>query len=81
LAIGMAFLADPGVPRPPLSTRLALPFDRSDWLLVAVFAAFLATILALQGSLVSRGRTDLGGMAVCEQRTFPPLSLFFLAVH
>ena len=78
----MAFLADPGVPRPPLSTRLALPFDRSDWLLViVVFAAFLATILSLQGSPVSRERTDLGGAAVCEQQTFPSLGLFFLAVH
>ncbi|MGZ5912643.1 MAG: hypothetical protein ACXWLB_22420 [Reyranella sp.] len=78
----MAFLADPGVPRPPLSTRLVLPFHRSDWLLVVViFAAFLATILSLQGSLVSRERTGLVGTAVCEQRTLPPLSLFFLAVH
>ena len=78
----MAFLADPGGPRPPLSTRLVLPFHRSDWLLVVViFAAFLATILSLQGSLVSRERTGLGGTAVCEQRTFPPLGLFFLAVH
>jgi hypothetical protein len=78
----MAFLADPGVPRPPLSTRLTLPFHRSDWLLVVViFAAFLAAILSLQGSLASRERADLGGTAVCEQRTFPPLGFFFLAVH
>jgi hypothetical protein len=78
----MAFLADPGVPRPPSSTRLVLPFDRSDWLLVVViFAAFLAVILSLQGSLTSRERADLGGTAVCEQRTFPPLNFFFLAVH
>ncbi len=78
----MAFLADPGVPRPPSSTRLVLPFDRSDWILVVViFAAFLAVILSLQGSLTSRERADLGGSAVCEQRTFPPLNFFFLAVH
>jgi hypothetical protein len=78
----MAFLADPGVPRPPLSTRLVLPLQRSDWLLVAViFAAFLAITLSLQGSLVSRERIGLGGTAVCEQRTFPLPSLFFLAVH
>jgi hypothetical protein len=77
----MAFLADPGVPRPPSSTRLVLPFDRSDWLLVVVFAALLATILSLQGSLASRERTDLHGLAVCEKQTFPPLGFFFLAVH
>jgi hypothetical protein len=78
----MAFLAEPGVPRPPSSTRLVLPFDRGDWLLVVViFAAFLAAILSLQGSLASREPTDLGGMAVCEKQTFPPLGLFFLAIH
>jgi hypothetical protein len=77
----MAFLADPGVPRPPSSTRLVLPFDRTDWLLVVVFAAFLAAILSLQGSLVIRERTDLGGTAVCEQRAFHPLGFFFLAIH
>jgi hypothetical protein len=77
----MAFLADPGVPRAPSSTRFVLPFERRDWLLVVViFAAFLAAILSLQGSLASRERTDLGGTAVCEQRTFP-LGFFFLAVH
>jgi hypothetical protein len=75
----MAFLADPGVPRPPLS-RLALPFDWSDWLPI-LFAAFLATFLMVQGSLASRDRTDGRGMAVCQQQTFPPLSLFFLAAH
>jgi hypothetical protein len=81
LAIAMAFLADPGVPRPLPSTRLALPFDRSDWIPVVVtFAAFLVAILSLYGSLASRERTDLGGQAVCEQRTFPP-GLFFLALH
>jgi hypothetical protein len=78
----MAFLADPGVPRPPSSTRLVLPFDRTDWLLVVViFAAFLAAILSLQGSLVIKERTDLGGTAVCEQRAFHPLGFFFLAIH
>ena len=77
----MAFLADPGVPRPPSSTRLVLPFDRTDWLLVVVFAAFLATILSLQGTLASRERSDLRGMAVCEKQTFPPLNFFFLAIH
>jgi hypothetical protein len=77
----MAFLADPGVPRPPLSTRLVLPFDRSDWLLVVAFAVFLATILFLQGSLASRERADFRDTAVCEQQTFPPLNFFFLAIH
>ena len=77
----MAFLADPGVPRPPSSTRLVLPFDRTDWLLVVVFAAFLATILSLQGTLASRERSDLRGMADCEKQTFPRLNLFFLAIH
>ena len=78
----MAVLADPGGPRPPLSTRLFLPFHRSDWLLVVViFAAFLATILSLQGSLVSRERTDTRGMGVCEQRSFLTPNFFFLALH
>ena len=78
----MAFLADPGLPRPPLSMRLALPFDRSDWLLVfVILAVFLAAILPLLGSPASRDRASLGVTAVCEQRTFPPPGLFFLAVH
>jgi hypothetical protein len=38
-------------------------------------------ILSLQGSLASRERMDLGGMAVCEKQTFPPLNFFFLAIH
>jgi hypothetical protein len=77
----MAFLADPGVPRPPSSTRLALPFDRSDWLPVIVFAALLTTILSLQGPLVDRQKGDLDGTAVCEQRAFLPLNFLFLAAH
>ncbi len=76
----MAFLADPGVPRPPLSTRLVVPFDWSDWLPV-VLAAFLATILLLQGALASRDQSDPGGLAVCQQQTFPALSFFLLAAH
>jgi hypothetical protein len=77
----MAFLADSGVPRPPSSTRLVLPFDRSDWLLFVVYAVFLTTVLSLQGSLASGERTDFGGTAVCERQTFPPLNFFFLAAH
>ena len=77
----MAFLADSGVPRPPSSTRLVLPFDRSDWLLVVVYAVFLTTILSLQGSLAGSEKADLGGTAVCEQRTFLPLNFLFLAAH
>jgi hypothetical protein len=77
----MAFLADPGVPRPPSSTRLVLPFDRSDWLPVIVFAALLTTILSLQGPLAGGEKADLGGTAVCEQRAFLPLNFFFLAAH
>ena len=77
----MAFLADPGDPRPPSSTRLALPFDGSDWLPVIIFAALLTTILALQGPLASGEKADLGGTTVCEQRTFLPLNVLFLAAH
>ena len=73
----MAFLADSGVPRPPSSTRLDLPFNRGDWLLVVAFAVFLATILVLQGSLASQGRSDFSATAVCER----PPNFFFLAVH
>jgi hypothetical protein len=77
----MAFLADPGVPRPPLSTRLVLPFDRSDWLIVVVFAAFLAATLSLQGMLANGDRADRSDTAVCEQHTFLPLNFLFLAAH
>ena len=77
----MAVLADPGGPRPPLSTRLDLLFDRSEWLIVVPFAAILATIVLLQGSIAGKERTDPRGTAVCEQRTFPASNLFFLALH
>jgi hypothetical protein len=77
----MAFLADPGDPRPPSSTRLALPFDGSDWLPVIFFAVLLTTILSLQGPLAGGEKADLGGTAVCEQRTFLPLNFLFLAAH
>jgi hypothetical protein len=80
LPIGMAFLADPGVPRPPFPTRLILPFDWSDWLPV-ILAAFLATSILLQGALTSRDQSDLRGLAVCQQQTFPSLGFFLLAAH
>ena len=76
----MAFLAEPGDPRPPLSTRFVLPFDRADWLLVVGFAAFLATIFLLQGYLATHDRTEFRDRAVCEQRTFLT-SGFFLRTH
>jgi len=75
----MAFLADPGDPRPPLvDAALPLPFDGSDWLPVIIFAALLTTILALQGPLARRrkGRSRRhGGFA--RQRTFLPLNFLF----
>ena len=77
----MAVLADPGGPRPPLSTRLDLLFDRSEWLIVVPFAVILATIVFLQGSIAGRERADPRGRAVCEQRTFLTPGLFFLALH
>jgi hypothetical protein len=77
----MAVLADPGGPRPPLSTRLDLLFDRSEWLIVVPFAAILATIVLLQGSIAGRDRADSLDRAVCEQRTFLTSNLFFLALH
>jgi len=80
LPIGMAFLADPGVPRPPFPTRLMLPFDWSDWLPV-ILAAFLATTLVLQALLTSQDQSDLRGLAVCQQQTFPSLGFFLLAAH
>ena len=77
----MAFLADPAVPRPPSPTRLVLPFNRSDWLIIVVFAAFLTATLALQGSLVGSEKVDLRDTAVCEQHSFLPLNFLFLAAH
>jgi hypothetical protein len=67
---------------PAIVDAACLPFHRSDWLLVVViFAAFLRQSSPARDSSGEPGRTDLGGTAVCEQRTFPPLGLFFLAVH
>lgn len=77
----MAFLTDPGVSRPPLSTRLVLPFERVDALLLAGSAALLATIFLVQGPLVSRDRIELSDTAVCQQRTFFSSSLLLLAAH
>jgi hypothetical protein len=77
----MAVLAESGGPRPPLSTRLDLLFDRSEWLIVVPFAVILVTIVFLQGSIAGRERTDPSGTAVCEQRTFLTPNLFFLALH
>jgi hypothetical protein len=67
----MAFLADPGVPRPTLSA----PF------VVVSFAAVLATIVLLQGSLAGRQRPLSLDTAVCEQQTFLTRSHFFLTLH
>ena len=77
----MAVLVDPGGPRPPLSTRLDLLFDRSEWLIVVPFAVILATIVFLQGSIAGSERADPRDTAVCEQRTFLTSNLFFLALH
>jgi hypothetical protein len=76
----MAVLADTGGPRPPLSTRLDLLFDRSEWLIVVPFAVILAAIVLLQGSIAGRERADSLDRAVCEQRTFLTPT-FFLALH
>jgi hypothetical protein len=75
----MAFSADPGVPCPP-SSRLALPFDRIEWLIVVPFAVILTTIVLLQGSIVGREQPDLA-TGVCERQAFPTSNLFFLALH
>lgn len=77
----MAVLVDPGGPRAPLSTRLYLLFDRSEWLIVVPFAVILATIVFLQGPIAGRERADSLDRAVCEQRTFLSSNLFFLAFH
>jgi hypothetical protein len=75
----MAFSADPSVPC-PRSSRLALPFDRIEWLIVVPFAVILATIVLLQGSIAGRERPDLA-TGVCERQAFPTPNLSFLALH
>ena len=74
----MAVLAESGGPRPPLSTRLDLLFDRSEWLIVVPFAVILAALVLVQGSIAGRERADALDRAVCEQRTFVTPNLFFL---
>jgi hypothetical protein len=74
----MAVLAESGGPRPPLSTRLDLLFDRSEWLIVVPFAMILAAIVLVQGSMADGQRADPLGRAVCEQRTLLTPNLFFL---
>lgn len=78
----MAFLADTGVPRPSLLSRLALRVDRTEWLIVAVYGAMLAVILAFTGSLAEGRQTASSDTAVCHQRvlTVAP-GLFFLPIH
>lgn len=82
VAIGMAFLADTGVPRPSPRLYLALRVDRAEWLIVAVYGAMLAIILALTGSLVEGKQSASSDTAVCHQRvlTVAP-GLFFLPIH
>jgi hypothetical protein len=75
----MAFSADPGVPCPP-SSRLALPFDQIEWLIVVPLAVILTAIVLLQGPIAGRERPDLA-MGVCERQAFPTPNLFFLALH
>jgi hypothetical protein len=77
----MAFLADPSVPCPPVSTRLALLFDRIEWLIVAPFAVILTAIVLLQGSVGDRERTDSLGTGVCERQAFLTPNFFFLPLH
>jgi hypothetical protein len=74
----MAVLAESGGPRPPLSTRLDLLFDRSEWLIVAPFAIILAALILVQGSIAGREQADSLDRAVCEQRTFVTPNLYFL---
>ena len=74
----MAVLAESGGPRPPLSTRLDLLFDRSEWLIVVPFAVILAALILVQGSIAGRERADSLDRAVCEQRTFLTPNPFFL---
>ena len=46
------------------------------------FAAILATIVSrCRDRLAAGNELILGGTAVCEQRTFLPSNLFFLALH
>jgi hypothetical protein len=74
----MAVLAESGGPRPPLSTRLDLLFDRSEWLIVVPFAVILAALILVQGSIAGRERANALDRAVCEQRTLLAPNFFFL---
>lgn len=81
--MGMASLADTGVPRHSLLSRLALRVDRAEWLIVAVYGLALAVILAFTGSLAKHSsRAASTDTAVCHQRvlTMAP-GLFFLPLH
>jgi hypothetical protein len=70
----MAFLADPGVPCPPSSTRI-------EWLVAVPFAVILAAIVFLQGPIAIRERPESLATGVCERQAFPVPNLFFLALH
>jgi hypothetical protein len=77
----MAVLAESGGPRPPLSTRLDLLFDRSEWLIVVPFAMILAGIVLVQGSIAGGQRADpprQGGLRAADlsdAQPFLPASL------
>lgn len=81
-AIGMAFLADTGVPRPSPLSRFTLRADRAEWLIVAVYGLALAVILAFTGSLADSRQAASSDTAVCHQRllTMAP-GLFPMPLH
>jgi hypothetical protein len=82
VAIGMAFMAETGVPRPSPLSRLALRVDQAEWLIIAVYGLMLAAILAVTGPLADGRRTAPSDTAVCHQRvlTVAP-GLFFIPIH
>ena len=78
VAIGMAFLADTGVPRPSPLSRLALRVDRAEWLIVVVYGLALAVILAFTGSLADSRPAASSDTAVCHQRVLTMAPGLFL---
>jgi len=78
----MAFLAHTGVPRPSPLLRHVLRADHAEWLIVGLYGALLAVILALTGSLADGRQAASSDTAVCHQRilTVAP-GLFLLPIH
>ena len=76
----MAFPADSGVPRPFASPPAALL--RLEWLVCVAYAALLAAVLAMNGTVAHRSTSVPSDVGVCAQRlSMIAPGLFLVPLH